>query len=66
MIIGVPKEIKKAENRVAATPAGVMSFTSAGHTVYVEKGAGSGSGFSDEEYSKAGAKILDNAADIYA
>jgi len=66
MIIGIPKEIKKQENRVAATPAGVMSFVSAGHTVYVEKNAGAGSGFTDEEYRQAGAVILDDAKDIYA
>ena len=66
MIVGIPKEIKAQENRVAATPAGVLSFSTAGHKVYVEKGAGEGSGFSDEEYRLAGAVILDNAEDIYA
>jgi len=66
MVVGVPKEIKAQENRVAATPAGVMSLVKAGHSVLVEKGAGGGSGFSDEEYGKAGAEILDNAKDIYA
>jgi len=66
MIIGVLKEIKAQENRVAATPAGVMSFVTAGHTVFVEKNAGSGSGFSDEDYSKAGAKIVSDAKEIYA
>ena len=66
MIIGVPKEIKAQENRVAATPAGIMSFVAAGHTVYVEKNAGAGSGFSDEEYRQAGAQILDDPKDIFA
>ena len=66
MIIGVLKEIKPQENRVAATPSGVISFVAAGHTVYVEKNAGAGSGFSDEEYRKAGAQIFENAKDIYA
>jgi len=66
MKIGVVKEIKPQENRVAATPAGVLSFVSAGHTVFVEKSAGAGSGFSDEDYSKAGAKIVSDAKDIYA
>ncbi|MCL2248789.1 MAG: alanine dehydrogenase [Oscillospiraceae bacterium] len=66
MNVGIPKEIKAQENRIAATPAGVVSFVSAGHTVYVEKGAGLGSGFPDDEYIKAGAKILDSAADVYA
>ena len=66
MIIGVPKEIKAQENRVAALPAGVMSFTDAGHTVYVQKNAGVGSGFADDEYVAAGAKIIDTAEEIYA
>ena len=66
MIIGIPKEIKAQENRVAATPAGVVSFVSAGHKVYVEKNAGAGSGFSDAEYSLAGAEILDDPREIFA
>ncbi|MEL6559462.1 MAG: alanine dehydrogenase [Bacteroidota bacterium] len=57
MIIGVPKEIKNNENRVALTPGGVKEFTSKGHTVYVQKNAGEGSGFRDEEYIAAGASI---------
>jgi len=65
MIIGVPKEIKAQENRVAVMPAGVMSFTRAGHTVYVEKNAGVGSGFSDDEYLAAGAIILSTAKEVY-
>jgi alanine dehydrogenase len=66
MIIGVPKEIKNNENRVALTPAGVLSFVSAGHKVIVEKGAGMGSGFTDEEYVAAGAEMIDSAADVWA
>lgn len=66
MIIGIPKEIKAFENRVAILPAGVRSFTEAGHTVYIETGAGLGSGFANEEYAKAGARIADRAAEIYA
>ena len=66
MIIGIPKEIKAYENRVSVLPAGVMSFADAGHKVYVEKGAGLGSGFSDEEYIAAGAEILGSAKDVYA
>lgn len=66
MIIGVIKEIMAQENRVAATPAGVMSFVAAGHTVYVEKDAGLGSGFTDPEYERAGAEIIGGADDIYA
>ena len=66
MIIGIPKEIKAQENRVAVLPSGVMSFIDAGHTVYIEKGAGLGSGFADSEYKNAGAVIIDTAKDIYA
>lgn len=58
MIIGVPKEIKPSENRVALTPAGAFELTKRGHTVYVQATAGNGSGFSDAEYEEAGAKIL--------
>lgn len=66
MIIGVPKEIKNNENRVAITPAGVMSFVQAGHTVIIEKDAGIGSGFTNDDYIKAGAQIIDNAQDVWA
>jgi alanine dehydrogenase len=66
MIIGVPKEIKNNENRVAITPAGVMSFVQAGHTVLVEKDAGIGSGFTNEDYASAGAQIIDQAQDVWA
>jgi len=65
MIIGVPKEIKTAENRVGATPAGVDALVKAGHKVLVEKGAGEGSGFSNEEYRQAGAEIVPTAADAW-
>ncbi len=65
MIIGVPKEIKSNENRVALTPAGAMEFTRRGHTVYVEKDAGDDSGFEEEEYEAAGAKILPTAKDVF-
>ncbi|HCS21958.1 MAG TPA: alanine dehydrogenase [Bacteroidetes bacterium] len=66
MIIGVPKEIKNNENRVALTPAGVQEFTKRGHTVYVQSTAGLGSGFSDEEYVAAGAKMLPTIEETYA
>lgn len=59
MIIGIPKEIKNNENRVALTPAGTMALTRSGHTVLVETMAGAGSGFSDQEYQEAGATIAD-------
>jgi len=66
MIIGVPKEIKNNENRVAITSAGVKGLTEAGHTVIIEKEAGIGSGISDEEYRKAGAELLDEAREVFA
>ena len=66
MIIGVPKEIKTDENRVAVTPAGAMELINHGHQVYVQHTAGKGSGFDDEDYIQAGAKILDKIEDIYA
>lgn len=65
MIIGVPKEIKNNENRVAVTPAGTQEFIRKGHTVYVQTKAGEGSGFSDEEYKGAGAKILATAKEVF-
>lgn len=65
MIIGVPKEIKNNENRVALTPAGTQELVKRGHTVQVQKTAGNGSGFLDEDYQKAGATLIDNAAEIF-
>lgn len=58
MIVGVPREIKDNEYRVAATPGGVELFVRQGHHVLVERGAGVGSGFSDDEYARAGAKLV--------
>jgi alanine dehydrogenase len=66
MIIGVPKEIKNNENRVAVTPAGVSEFVRHGHTVYVQSTAGEGSGFSNEEYVEAGAQLLPTIEEVYA
>lgn len=66
MIIGIPKEIKNNENRVGMTPSGVKELVEHGHTVYVQHTAGEGSGFSDEDYLKAGAKILPTIEDTYA
>jgi len=63
MIIGIPKEIKEEELRVAITPAGVSAFVAHGHRVLIEKGAGMGSGILDKEYRKAGATII-NASDV--
>ena len=61
MKVGVLKEIKTKENRVAMTPAGVEQMVAHGHTVMVETTAGEGSGFSDQAYEKAGAKIEPSA-----
>lgn len=66
MKIGVPKEIKNNENRVGMTPAGVYELTKNNHTVYVQKGAGLGSGFFDEDYKEVGAIILDTIGEVYA
>ena len=65
MKIGVPKEIKNNENRVAMTPAGVLSLIANGHEVYIETGAGLGSAFTDEDYIAAGANIVATAADAW-
>lgn len=66
MIIGIPREIKDNENRVANSPAGVHALTNAGHQVLVEKEAGLGSGFTDELYRGAGAKIVDTATEVWS
>jgi alanine dehydrogenase len=65
MIIGVPKEIKNNENRVSATPASVYELVQHGHVVHVEKSAGLGSGIQDSDYAKAGAVMLESAAEVY-
>ncbi len=65
MIIGVPKEIKTAEKRVAVTPQGVDALVSHRHQVIVEKAAGQGSGFSDQEYQSAGARLVDKPQQIW-
>jgi alanine dehydrogenase len=66
MKIGVPKEIKAEEKRVAITPAGVTAFVSHGHDVYIERDAGMGSGLMDEEYKEAGAKILPDKESVWS
>ncbi len=66
MIIGIPKEIKDNENRVALTPAGVTEFRKHGHEVYVQNQAGNGSGFLDDDYKQAGAKILPSIEEVYS
>lgn len=65
MLIGVPKEIKNNEKRVALTPGGAETLVAHGHNIVVETNAGVGSGFSDDMYIKAGAKILGTAAEVY-
>lgn len=65
MIIGIPKEIKNNENRVALTPAGARELVKRGHSVYVQATAGAGSGFADDEYVKAGADILPTIEEVY-
>ncbi len=65
MVIGVPKEIKNNENRVALTPAGVAELRKGGHTVYVQVNAGEDSGFEDEEYIAAGAIMLPTIEEVY-
>jgi alanine dehydrogenase len=65
MIIGVPKEIKNNENRVALTPAGAFALVKEGHKVLVEKSAGVGSGIHDEDYYEAGAELLDKNTEIF-
>src|SRR6185312_8930024 len=65
MKIGVPKEIKTNENRIALVPAGAESLIGAGHSVSIETGAGLGSGFSDEAYKAVGATIAPDAATVW-
>ncbi len=65
MIIGVPREVKEEENRVAVTPTGVSAFVSHGHKVLVQKGAGLGSGILDRSYETAGARLLESGEEIW-
>ncbi|PIC64650.1 alanine dehydrogenase [Sporosarcina sp. P13] len=65
MLIGVPKEIKNNENRVAMTPAGVFTLCSSGHEVLIETGAGLGSSFTDKDYMDAGAKVVQTAEEVW-
>jgi len=65
MIIGVPKEIKTEENRVAVTPTGVAGFVARNHQVLIQRGAGSGSGLTDSSYQAAGATIVDSAKEVW-
>jgi len=66
VIVGVPKEIKAQENRIGLVPGGVKQLTTAGHTVLVQRGGGLGSGIPDEAFERAGATIIDTAAEVWA
>ena len=66
MHVGIPKEVKNNEYRVAITPSGVHELVRHGHEVHIETGAGAGSSITDDEYVAAGAKILDHPADVWA
>ncbi len=65
MIVGIPKEVKEDENRVALTPGGAAELIKAGHTVLIERGAGEGSRISDKQFSAVGASLVDEAAEVY-
>jgi alanine dehydrogenase len=65
MILGIPKEVKNNENRVAITPSGVREFIKNGHKVHIQSTAGEGSGFTDEMYIEAGANLLPDIASVY-
>ena len=65
MLIGVPKEIKPQENRIGLTPESVKTLVSEGHEVLVENNGGFEAGFDNDQYTKAGAKIANSAADIF-
>lgn len=66
MLVGVPKEIKNNENRVAMTPGGVHELVARGHQVIIQKSAGVGSGFEDSDYLAAGAQLIDSAEEVWA
>ena len=66
MIIGLPKEIKEQEHRVALLPSGAYQLVKRGHTVLVERGAGTGAGYPDSEYESAGAKLVDKHTEVFA
>ena len=66
MLVGIPREIKNNEFRVAITPSGVHELVAHGHEVVVEKSAGAGSSITDEDYTSAGATIIDSADEVWA
>ena len=65
MIVGIPKEVKDNEYRVAATPEGVRELVDAGHTVLIQEGAGVGSSLSEDRYKRAGAQFVSTADDVW-
>ena len=65
MIVGIPKEVKDNEYRVAATPEGVRELVDAEHTVLIEEGAGLGSGLPEDRYKRAGAQFVSSAEDVW-
>src|SRR5688572_30130897 len=66
MLVGVPKEVKDHEFRVAVTPSGAREYGRRGHRVLVQRGAGEGSGFTDPEYAAVGADLVDAAEEVFA
>lgn len=66
MLVGVPKKIKGQEHRVGVTPTSVREIAHCGHSVVVESGMANASGFTDDDYRRAGAEIVDSAAEIWA
>ena len=64
-VVGIPKEIKDMEGRVSMQPDGVAELVHYGNEVYVQSGAGEGSGFSDEEYDEAGARLVDGPDEVF-
>jgi len=66
VIVGVPKEVKNFESRVSVTPSGVAEFVAHGHVVFVEREAGAGSGFLDDEYERSGARIIETHDEVFA
>ena len=65
MIVGIPREVKDHEYRVAATPEGVRELVDAGHTVLIEEGAAAGSSLSEERYKRAGGQFVSSAEDVW-
>jgi alanine dehydrogenase len=65
MVVGIPKEVKDQDRRVSVQPNGVVELVHGGHEIVVQSGAGSGAGFSDEEYEQAGARVVSSAKGVF-